>query len=147
MNIVMVKHNGDNRQYCFEVPDGLVSKIKNGSRLLCATRRGQQPAIAQAGVISGDGAEDIARQNGAKFPLAKIVGVFDRIEMSEIKVPNYFTRTIPATEKIAKRIDEYRKTGAFNMNIVVKDGVLTDGYTAYLVCKMLGHRTIPYLTV
>lgn len=61
------------------------------------------------------------------------------IPTSNIKVPRSFEKKLPSTQKIAERINAYRKTGAFDREVIVdKDNNLVDGYTVYLVCKMLG---------
>lgn len=144
MNIVMVKHDNVDRTYCFEVPDQLVPYVASGKRLICATRRGETTGVAITGVISGDGALDIAKQGGARLPLSKIVGVVGKVPMDEIKIPKYMTENIPSTEKIASRINEYRRSHCFNTPVFVKDGYLYDGYTAFLVARMLDLKCIPY---
>ena len=64
------------------------------------------------------------------------------IPLDNIKVPKHFAESVPAPEKIAARVDAFRKTGGFDREIIVdKDNNLLDGYTAYLVAKMLNvHR-------
>lgn len=138
MNIVLVKHNQFSpKRYCFFVPDKFVYVIHKDDKVLCDTSYGTEYGIATTGVISGEGAMDIAKLNGATFPLKEICGVVKIINMNQIKIPAMFKRTIPSGNKISKRIDEFRKYGGFQTNVEIDDhGWLRNGYTAYLVCKM-----------
>ena len=66
-----------------------------------------------------------------------------KIDVTSIIVPKAFKYSNPSTEKIAKRINEYRTHGKFKTPVVVgEDGMLKDGYTAYLVAKMLDITTL-----
>lgn len=79
VNIVFAKHDGVNKKFCWSVPDGLVDKIKKGDILLVDTVRGVQIAIATSGVISGEGASDVAQQAGAICLKSVISAVDDRL--------------------------------------------------------------------
>lgn len=82
--------------------------------------------------------------SGATFPLRKIVATTVNIALDSIVIPNYMVRSRPSDEKIAKRFMEYYHNKRFNTNVVVaENGVLVDGYTAYLVAKVLG---LPYIS-
>lgn len=72
LNVVFVKHGGS-KEYCFEVPNDLVPYIKSGTTVLVNTKRGLDVGEATTGVISGPGARDVAKKNGAYFPLAKVI--------------------------------------------------------------------------
>lgn len=72
MNIVLVKH-GDSKQYAFYVPDELIPFVKKDQGVLCQTMRGLAYGTTTTGVITGDGAKDIAIANGAYIPLKPIV--------------------------------------------------------------------------
>lgn len=78
MNIVFVKHGKKNKRYAFEVPDFLVSRVTKGMELLVEAKNGLQIGTAVSGVISGDGALDVARENGARVPLAPVVSIIPR---------------------------------------------------------------------
>lgn len=73
MNIVMVRHNNQPKEFAFYVPDELVPHIKRGQGVLCQTMRGLAYGTTTTGVISGDGAYDVAIANGAYFPMRPIV--------------------------------------------------------------------------
>ena len=146
MNIVFVKHKDDqNRQFCFAVSERLAPFVHKGVELLCNTRYGAQAAVAQTGVISGEGAEDLAKQNGATFPLRDVIGLVGSVDMDTITIPPFLKSTIPSGKKIAQRIDELKNFGHFYTRVEIIDGVLHDGYTAYLVCKMLDLKNLPYV--
>jgi hypothetical protein len=60
------------------------------------------------------------------------------ININDIVINADFSKTIPNTEKISERLNEYKELGTFKNEIVInKQNVLTDGYTTYLVCRML----------
>lgn len=73
MNIVLVKHNDQPKQFAFYVPDELISFVKKDQGVLCQTMRGLAYGTTTTGVITGDGAKDIAIANGAYIPLKPIV--------------------------------------------------------------------------
>lgn len=140
MKAVMVKHNDESKGYWFEVPDYLADKIQPGMRVACDTVIGRQHGVVVGVLISNgeDEAKGIMTSAGAKFPLRQIVAVEHRIPIESIKVPSYLTHSTPSEDKIVKRFLEYYRTGQFNTRVTVNDdGVLTDGYTAYKVAKML----------
>ena len=73
MNIVLVKHNNNPKEFAFYVPEELLPYVKKGSGVLCKTTHGLTYGTATTGVITGDGAKDIAIANGAYIPLKPIV--------------------------------------------------------------------------
>ena len=69
------------------------------------------------------------------------------INLDQIKIPNNFSRTIPA-QKVADRLTFYKKHGAFDREIILdEDYNLIDGYTTYLVSKMLGLTKVRALRI
>ena len=78
MNIVFAKHGMIGPAYCFEVPDQMVKHIKVGTELYVDTMQGASMATATTGVVTGDGAEDVARQNGAYFPLKQVLSFLNK---------------------------------------------------------------------
>ncbi len=61
-----------------------------------------------------------------------------------IQVPRCFAATIPCNEKLMKRLDEWRWSRKFKTEIYVdKDLNMFDGYTSYLVYRMLGIMDVP----
>lgn len=65
------------------------------------------------------------------------------VALSDIKVSSCFAGTIPAADKLARRVSEYKKTGKFATEIFVdKEMKLWDGYTTYMICRMLDIKTI-----
>ena len=65
------------------------------------------------------------------------------VPIADIRVPYSFASTIPCNEKLNKRLDEWRKNKKFETEIYVDDcGNLFDGYTSYLVYKMMGIDTV-----
>lgn len=77
MNIVFAKHSNQAKVFCFSVPDCMVPHIANGTDVLVDTARGKSMATTTTGVISGAGAVDLARQNGATEPLRSVLSFVD----------------------------------------------------------------------
>ena len=64
--------------------------------------------------------------------------------LDDIRVPDSFSNTIPCNEKINRRLDEWRKNRKFDTEIYVDNDMnLSDGYTSYLVYKMMGVKYVP----
>lgn len=61
-----------------------------------------------------------------------------------VQIPDYFNNTLPCDEKLMCRLDEWRRNGKFDNEIYVdKNLKLFDGYTSFLVYRMLGIIDIP----
>ena len=61
-----------------------------------------------------------------------------KVNLDQINIPTNYEKTLPA-QKIAERLMHYKNTGTFDREIIVDENYnLIDGYTTYLVCKMLG---------
>ena len=61
-----------------------------------------------------------------------------------LQIPPCFAKTIPCNEKLMKRLDEWRNCKKFETEIYVDENLnLFDGYTAYLMYRMLGIFDIP----
>ena len=71
-----------------------------------------------------------------------------RIDIDKIRVPDNFKKTLPGDSKIMERYRFYKKTGSFDREILVDEHYnLLDGYTTYLVCRMLGLSKIRVLRI
>lgn len=73
MNIIFAKHDGSPKPYAFSVPDSIKAYIEKGMEVLVETMHGTQMAQTTTGVICGDGALDVAKQNGAYEPLKPVI--------------------------------------------------------------------------
>lgn len=73
MNIIFGRHEGCNKDFCWEVPNSMKNYISKGDILLVETRNGLDIAVAITGIINGDGVKDIAENKGAYFPLKSVV--------------------------------------------------------------------------
>lgn len=61
-----------------------------------------------------------------------------------VNVPKHFAAKIPCNEKLMKRLDEWRNHRKFNTEIYVDEKLsLFDGYTSFLMYRMLGIFDIP----
>lgn len=146
MNLAMVKHPRCTKNYWFHIPDGLVSVVKTGAAVICDTRRGTQIGIVVS-MFQYDGNDAVVRalleQNGATFPLRKIIAVYGAMPISKIVIPDRMRHTTPRDKKVAARCLEWYQFGHFQTEVVVNQNfVLSDGYSAYFVAKELGHKTI-----
>lgn len=69
-----------------------------------------------------------------------------RVDIDKIKIPSNFATTLPSAKKITERYRCYQKTGIFDREILVDENYnLIDGYSTYLVCKMLGLNNVRVL--
>jgi len=84
MNVVLAKHEGDFMTYAFEVPSFMIKYIHKGTILLVSTCRGEEIAIAQTAVITGEAAKDVAELHGAYFPLKPVLSFVNK------KIMDYF---------------------------------------------------------
>lgn len=61
-----------------------------------------------------------------------------------IQIPESFSKTIPHNDKLMKRLDEWRKSKKLETEIYIdSSGKLFDGYTSYLIYRMLGIVDVP----
>ena len=68
------------------------------------------------------------------------------IDIDTINIPSNFKQHLPAGNKLAERYSFYQRTGCFDREILVDEHYnLIDGYTTYLVCKMVGVTKIRVL--
>lgn len=73
MNIVFACHEIGGRKFCFSVPEAMVQHISKGTILYVETMKGPALAYAASAPISGPGAEDLAKESGAYFPLKEVI--------------------------------------------------------------------------
>lgn len=61
-----------------------------------------------------------------------------------IQIPRFFANTIPCNKKLMRRLDEWRSHRKFKTEIYVDEKLnLFDGYTSFLMYRMLGIFDIP----
>ena len=71
-----------------------------------------------------------------------------RIDIEKIQVPDNFKRKLPNETKIMERYRFYKQTGSFDREILVDEHYnLLDGYTTYLVCRMIGLTKVRALRI
>lgn len=71
-----------------------------------------------------------------------------KIELDKINIPSNFKRDLPNKAKIIARYDFYKKTGGFDREILIdENNNLLDGYTTYLICKMVGIEKVRVLRI
>ena len=70
-----------------------------------------------------------------------------KVSIDQIKIPSNYAKTLPA-KKITERLMHYEQTGTFDREIVLDEhNNLLDGYSTYLVCKMLGMPKVRALRI
>lgn len=147
MNVVMVKHGSCGRAYWFEVPDQIDPQPLPGTRVACDTARGKKYGVTVGSVVNSDDVMEVMQASGATFPLRKILAATHDIKLADITIPDYMARHSPCDALLSKRFLEYYHTTQFNTKVVVdENGVLKDGYSAYLVAKLLGLSVISAMT-
>lgn len=66
------------------------------------------------------------------------------VPLGQIQIPHCFINTIPCNEKLMRRLDEWRMNRKFETEIFVDENLnIFDGYTSYLVYRMLGITNVP----
>lgn len=71
-----------------------------------------------------------------------------KIELDKINIPTNFRRDLPNRVKISNRYSFYKKTGSFDREILIdENNNLIDGYTTYLICKMVGIEKVRVLRI
>lgn len=145
MKVALVKHGNCGKVYWFEVPERLSDDVVTGVRVTCDTARGKKTGVVvDTAVLDPEQGREVLSSAGAVLPLRQILSVEKDILMADIKIPDYMKRSAPRDDKIAKRFLEYYHTMRFNTNVSIReDGTLVDGYSAYLVAKMLN---LPFLS-
>lgn len=83
ITIVFAEHDGDKKEYLFEVPEGMA--VKNGDILLVDTIKGKQIARATGDMSTGDYTDDILLRFGAYLPLKRVLAVAGREIQEYIK--------------------------------------------------------------
>lgn len=86
MNIIFCKHPNKSHQFAFTVPDNLVPYITKDMDVLVETKKGLQMARTVTGIFSGDGAMDVAKQNGAYEPIKPVVSIMSKEVIDVIRV-------------------------------------------------------------
>lgn len=142
---VGVKHKPEsNRLFWFSVPDNISHRVLLGSRIVCDTRQGnnERGVVCQINnqVLDADGVKRLTNNR----PIKSITGVECDFNLADIKIPSKFARSNIHEEKLQKRIEEFEATGMFNTSVIVRasDGMLKDGYSAYMAAIRLGRSTI-----
>lgn len=66
------------------------------------------------------------------------------VPLDQIEIPRSFAATIPCNVKLMKRLNEWRNHKKFETEIYVNPSLLLfDGYTSYLIYRMLGITEVP----
>lgn len=145
MIYLAVKHEKQpDKLFWFACPDSLVPHVRPGSAVLCATRYGEQPGLVAA-VLRCDSAA-LMRQIAAlpdQTPLRFVTAVQTDMPLSDLWISGAFRQTQPSPGKLRNRELEYAISGAFDTRVAFdENGMLLDGYTAYLTAQKLGHSTL-----
>ena len=70
------------------------------------------------------------------------------IPLSDIIISEGFQKQNPKVGKISRCYDYLLKNGKFDRDIILnKNGVLKDGYCAFLICRMVGVKDVEVVTV
>jgi hypothetical protein len=70
------------------------------------------------------------------------------IDIDRINIPYCIRKSLPTPDKIEKRYRVYKQIGDFDREIIIdEDYNLVDGYSTYLVCKMLDIQKVRALRI
>lgn len=71
-----------------------------------------------------------------------------KIRIDDVVIPQHFRKNIPSTQKVADRMNFYKRNKCFDRELIIDENYkIIDGYTVYLVCKMLGIETVRGLQI
>lgn len=134
---VAVRHKPEEHVvFWFAVPEPLVPYVKVGEKVVCNTKKGKRKGEIVS-VLDGVSEDEASLIIGPYFPLKEIMAVESEININEITLDPQVALSKPSPEKLKARIVEYYKFGEFRTKVVVdSDGLLLDGFTAFLVCNM-----------
>ena len=77
------------------------------------------------------------------FPKNDIISVYTMMPMDRIYIQPSFVEHPPDDHKVSRQKHEWLKDGRFKTNVVIRsDGVLLDGYSAYLAAVKLNMTTL-----
>ncbi len=146
MTFVGVKHHkNDDKLFWFYVPKSIADHVAKYSDVVCSTSKGNSRGVVEEIIIT-DNVFDAKKLIQRPFPLNNIVAVKTQFPLWMLSIPARFVQSKPSPEKIASRVRELYRDGRFNTMVEVNsDGVLTNGYTAFLVATMFYHDTIECL--
>ena len=141
MKIVGVKHPGCDKLYWFGLDSHWLSVAK-GSRVMCDTSMGNQLGIVETNLIEGD-VEALKGQLTGGKEYKRILEIEMDVPINNIIIPKYMTDAYPNKNLLIKRINEFYDLGGFDTKVqLTKDFRLRDGYTAWMVAKMMGLPTL-----
>lgn len=71
-----------------------------------------------------------------------------KLKIEDIKIPENYEKQLPNADKLKARIEHFKKCGTFDREILVdENNTLLDGYTVYLISKMLGIEKVRVLKI
>ena len=149
MKCVGVRHKPEHKNIVwFLVPELLEPITQIGSQVICGTKKDEMTGVVISIREGVDSEEENIKNFFKSYILKKNIATQTKFNLSDIHIPLYMERSSPSPNKIAKRVDEFYRTGSFKTPIICSpDGNLHDGYTAYLVAKMFGHDTLTVFCV
>jgi hypothetical protein len=69
------------------------------------------------------------------------------VPIESIKITMRFKKSLPNSWKILRQYESYKSKGQFDNKIIIDSNMyLRDGYTQYLIAKMLGLETVTVYT-
>ena len=142
MKYVAVRHEPQHQNvWYFKVPEELSKYVCVGNNVICDTRYGLTKGKVEYIL---DGVPDLIIETvGNCVPSKFIKAVETDIDMAEITIPYLFELSSPDISKLDERINDWYKSARFNTKVEFDaNGVLKDGYSAYLVARMFDHNTL-----
>lgn len=71
-----------------------------------------------------------------------------KLRIDEIKIPENFAKQLPNMDKLKARIEHFKKCETFDREILVdENNTLLDGYTTYLIARMIGMTDVRVLKI
>ena len=141
---VVVKHTPESKKlYWFFVPEELSKLVSVGSKVRCKTKRGIASGRVVC-VVEGMPINNIRELVKIdRLRLSPIIGVYANFPIKNIQIPVEYKQNLPNPLKLRKRTCEFLQNKAFDTHIsITHEGILKDGFSAYLVAKYFGCKTL-----
>lgn len=149
-SVIGIVHPEDEEKtvYWFNASKSGANRLNIGDEVLCNTCKGNKVGIVKT-IIVNLPIEDIIKITSGIIPSRRIIGRVEKLKLEDIVIPFHWKNTLPDPKKLMERVDEYYrclskdKPIVFDTNISFsKSGVLKDGYSAFLVARMFGVKTL-----
>lgn len=150
MYVVPVKLQNNDKEFCFTASKEVFALIVPPAHVVVHTKFKDQVArvVNAPFILDENDPEQMAKfaeRFGVNLPYQPVLGVLRlAARLDEVTVPYHFRK--PNREKLENLFFQYLNDGWFDTAYKVdENGVLRDGYSAYLIAQQLNRRVFTWL--